>query len=242
MPHATLDGMSAPVIRRTPRHSATVVAARDLTPRMRRLTLHVPNLQRCRPAQDVELILADETGRKVKRRYTIRHFRASAGEIDVDAVLHGHGGPGSQWAATAATGDPIEFFGPRGRLELREADWHLFVGDESALPAFATLIEALPSGPAAIALIEVDGAADEIALTRAGELSVRWLHRAGDPAGTPRLLAEALDALRPPPGTGRAYLLGESRAVVALRDHLPVGREQTYLKGYWNLGRVTASR
>jgi len=234
--------MSTPVIRRTPLHAATVTAVRELTPRMRRLTLQAPTVEQLRPAQDVEVVLADETGRKVKRRYTIRQFRDGNREIDVDALMHGHGGPGAQWAATAVAGDHVQFFGPRGKLELRDADWHLFVGDESALPAFAALIEALPPTQLAIALVEVGDASDEIGVERAhGELAIRWLHRRDVPPGTPELLAAAIDELQTPPGTGRAYLLGESRAVVSLRSHLAVHRigvGETYLKGYWNVGRI----
>ena len=234
--------MGTPVIRRTPLHTATVTAVHDLTPRMRRLTLHAPTVDPPRPAQDIELVLGDETGRKVKRRYTIRQFRDGSREIDVDALLHGHGGPGAQWAATASAGDHVQFFGPRGKLELRDADWHLFVGDESAVPAFAALIEALPVTQRAVALVEVGDASDEIGVERAhGELAVRWLHRGDVPPGTPDLLAGAIDELQTPSGTGRAYLLGESRAVVSLRSHLRahgIGVAQTYLKGYWNVGRI----
>lgn len=234
--------MSTPVIRRTPLHTATVIAVHDLTPRMRRLTLQAPTVEPPRPAQDIELVLGDQTGRKVKRRYTIRQFRHGGSEIDVDALLHGHGGPGAQWAATARAGDNVQFFGPRGRLELRDADWHLFVGDESALPAFAALIEALPPAQRAVALVEVGDASDEVAIERDhGELAVRWLHRGDVAPGTPDLLAGAVDELPTPTGTGRAYLLGESRAVVSVRSHLRahgVGVDQTYLKGYWNVGRI----
>jgi NADPH-dependent ferric siderophore reductase len=234
--------MSTPVIRRTPLHAATVTAVRELTPRMRRLTLQAPTVEQPRPAQDVEVVLGDETGRKIKRRYTIRQFRDGNREMDVDALLHGHGGPGAQWAATAAAGDHVQFFGPRGKLELRDADWHLFIGDESALPAFAALIEALPPTQRAIALVEVGDASDEIGIERdRGELAIRWLHRGDVPPGTPVLLAAAIDELQTPPGTGRAYLLGESRAVVSLRAHLGahgIGVGETYLKGYWNVGRI----
>ena len=234
--------MSTPVIRRTPLHAATITAVRELTPRMRRLTLQAPTVESPRPAQDVEVVLDDETGRKVKRRYTIRQFRDGNCEIDVDALLHGHGGPGARWAATANAGDPVQFFGPRGKLELRDADWHLFVGDESALPAFAALIEALPPTQRAVALVEVGDASDEIGVERdRGGLAIRWLHRGEVPPGTPNLLAAAIDELQTPPGTGRAYLLGESRAVVSLRSHLAahgIGVGQTYLKGYWNVGRI----
>src|SRR5438046_2072360 len=90
---------------------------------------------------------------------------------------------------------------PAIRRTPRHAGWRLFVGDESALPAFAALIESLPPEQAAIALIEVESAADEIAVGRpGGELTLHWLHRNGVPPGSPLLLADALDALPPRPG------------------------------------------
>ncbi len=230
--------MTSPVIRRTPLHDATVTAARDLTPRMRRITLQVPSLSATPAlAQDVELVLVDASGRRVKRRYTIRHFHPDSAEIDVDALLHGHArSPGAQWAATAVPGDAIQFFGPRGKLELRDADWHLFVGDESALPAIEALVEALAPGENAIALIEVGDPSDELPVK--GETI--WLHRGEVPPGGPDLLGAAIDALATPRGRGRGYLLGESRVVAALRARMHahgLANEDLYVKGYWNVGR-----
>jgi NADPH-dependent ferric siderophore reductase len=223
------------VIRRTPLHAATVVDAHDLTPRMRRITLSARTLDQPRPAQDVELVLADDTGRKVKRRYTITRHRN--GRFDIDALLHGDA-PGATWAARAAPGDDVQFFGPRGRLELRGADWHLFIGDESALPAIAELAMAVRTP--AYALLEVGDDKDELPVAA----DVRWLHRGATPPGGPDLLAAAVDAFAPPPGTGHAYAMGESRVVAALRPRLHVlgiPNEQLYVKGYWNVGRVAVS-
>ncbi len=223
-------------IRRTPLHEATVVRAEPLTPRLRRITLQVPTLEPPRPAQDVELILTDDTGRKVKRRYTIRHYRADGPEIDLDAILHGHG-PGARWAAAARPGDRISFFGPRGRLALTGEDWHLFLVDESALPAAAALVEALPTNTAKYVLAEVDGPDEELAIPGA---QVRWLHRGSTPPGTPDLLDAALADFSAPAGDGHGYLLGESRVIAALRPRLHalgLPNERLYVKGYWNVGR-----
>ena len=131
-------------VRRTPQHQAAVTAVGDLTPRMRRITVAGPSLVGLpsTPAQDVELVLPDGAGRRVKRRYTIRSARPDAGELDIDALVHPHG-PGGQWAGTVEVGDSVELFGPRGHLELRPAAWHLFVGDEAGLPAIAALLEVL---------------------------------------------------------------------------------------------------
>lgn len=224
------------VIRRTPQHAATVIDVRELTPRMRRLTLHVPTLDEPRPAQDVELALLDDSGRKVKRRYTIRHHRGAAHEIDLDALLHGHG-PGARWAATARPGDRIDLFGPRGKLELTDAAWHLLVGDESALPAIAALAEAVDAP--AYALVEVAGPADELPIPDA---TVSWLHRGETPPGTAGLLGAAIDGFTPPNGQGQGYLLGESRAVVALRERMQPLVASLYVKGYWNVARPPSGR
>ena len=226
-------------VRRTPMHDAVVEQVSRLTPRMVRISLSAPTMSGVlvTPAQDVEVIVTDGAGRRAKRRYTIRRADSAAGRIDLDVLVHGHG-PGSGWAEAARPGDTVQYLGPRGKLELRPAGTHLLVGDESAIPAFAAITEALPEGEAAIAIIEVGTAADEPAFD--APAAVTWVHRGALPPGTPDLLARALTAT-PAPGTGtRAYLLGESRAVVALRpavNALGIPNEQIFLKGYWNIGR-----
>lgn len=229
--------MSAPLVRRSPAHTGTVVATVDLTPRMRRVTVASETMRdvAVRPAQDVEVFLSEPTGRRVKRRYTIRRHRADAGEIDLDVLVHGHG-PGSAWAASAAPGDAVQFQGPRGKLELRPAAWHLLVGDESALPAIASIAESLSADESAVALLEIDGASDELPVAA----DVHWVVREGAPAGGPDLLAHALENLEPPAGIARAYLMGETRAMVALRPLVEakgVPHDAVFVKGYWNLGR-----
>ena len=228
--------MSTPVIRRSPINRATVTAVSSLTPRMRRVTVRAEAMVGVviRPAQDVELLLREPSGRRVKRRYTIRHARPASGELDLDVLLHGDG-PGARWGADAQPGDVVEFQGPRGKLELRPAAAHLLIGDESALPAIAAICEALPSSEPARALIEVTDAADELPV--AGD--VRWVHRGDAAPGSPDLLAAALDALDVPAGTA-AYLMGESRAMVALRAAVEargVDHDAVFVKGYWNIGR-----
>jgi NADPH-dependent ferric siderophore reductase len=228
--------VSKPLVRRTPPQQGTVLAASQLTPRMRRVTVHaetmigVPIL----PAQDVELLLRETSGRRVKRRYTIRYARPDAGEFDLDVLLHGDG-PGARWGADAQAGDALEFQGPRGKLELRSAPSHLLVGDESALPAIAAISEALPDDEPARALIEVGDAADELPV----RADASWVHRGATPPGGAELLAAAL-AETEIPQDAHAYLMGETRAMVTLRAVLEdrgVAHDAIFVKGYWNLGR-----
>jgi NADPH-dependent ferric siderophore reductase len=229
---------AGPIVRRSPAHRGVVLATAELTPRMRRITVRADALKgtTVRPAQDVEVLLREATtGRRVKRRYTIRQLRCETGEIDLDVLLHG-AGPGSSWGAAVAPGDELEFQGPRGKLQLVPADWHLLVGDESALPAIAAISEALPATEPAVAVIEVDGPADELPV----EAETHWVHRAGSPPGGAELLSAAVRGLALPSGAGHAYLMGETRAMVALRALLEergVPHESIFVKGYWNLGR-----
>jgi NADPH-dependent ferric siderophore reductase len=203
---------------------------------MRRVTVRSDAMRgvAIRPAQDVELLLRDPSGRRVKRRYTIRHARPESGELDLDVLLHG-AGPGAQWGASARPGDELEFQGPRGKLELRPAPWHLLVGDESALPAIAAIAEALPDAERARAVIEVRDAGDELPV----DADVSWVHRGATPPGTAQLLSAALEGVEIPAGA-RGYLMGETRAMVALRGVLEergVAHEAIFVKGYWNIGR-----
>ena len=224
-------------IRRSPIHHGQVLAGRDLTPRMRRVTVRSEAMLgvELRPAQDVELHLVDGAGRRVKRRYTIRAARPETGELDLDVLLHGDW-PGSQWGRTAAPGDPVSFQGPRGKLELRPAAWHLLVGDESALPAIAAICDALPAGEPAVAVLEVQDAADELPVAA----QTHWVYRGAAAPGTPDHLLPVIESLTPPDGPGHGYLLGETRSMVALRALLEargLAHEAIFVKGYWNIGR-----
>jgi NADPH-dependent ferric siderophore reductase len=231
--------MPAPLVTRSPVHTGVVLANTALTPRMRRVTIRAESLRdlTIRPAQDLELHLRDETGRRVKRRYTIRQARPGDAEFDVDVVLHGQG-PGAEWGASARPGDPVACQGPRGKLELRAAPWHLLAGDESALPAIAAICEALPAAESAFAVVEVADAAEQLPLPPG--TTVRWVHRDGQPPGTPELLRTGIAALDLPPGAGRGYLMGETRSMVALRALLEqrgLEHDAIFVKGYWNIAR-----
>lgn len=229
--------MTPPIVRRSPVHTGTVVGNEPLTPRMRRVTVRADALQglAVRPAQDLELHLREDSGRRVKRRYTIRHARPDVGEADLDVLLHG-AGAGSKWGEQAGAGDQISFQGPRGKLELRNARYHVLCGDESALPAAAAIAEALPADETFIAVIEVRDAADELPVPG----DVRWVHRGDHPPGTPELLLPEAAKIDVPHAWAQYYLLGETRSMVALRamfESRGALHDTIFVKGYWNIGR-----
>jgi NADPH-dependent ferric siderophore reductase len=66
--------------------------------------------------------------------------------------------------------------GPGGR-SARAADWHLLVGDETALPAIARILESLPATASGYAIVEVPDEADRLSLSKPEGILLRWLHR-----------------------------------------------------------------
>jgi NADPH-dependent ferric siderophore reductase len=221
----------------------TVVGARDITPRMRRVSLVSETLERFdyRPGQDLVLNLPDDTGGQARRHYTIRSFDPAETRLEIDFVLHG-ASPATRWARRAAIGDEILAEGPRGRTIVRgPADWRLFAGDETALPGIAAMIEALPAGEHAIAFIEVAGAAEEQPIETAAALDLTWLHRAGPPQAPSLGLMQALTTFQLPSGDGQACIIGETSTVRAQRQGLIARgfpKDRIAAEGYWRPGRV----
>src|SRR5258708_17432195 len=118
-----------------------------LTEDYRRLTFSGSGLEAIayKPGQDLMLRVPNGQGRVINRRYTIRRADRDRRTIDVDIVVHGDG-PGARWAAAAAPGDELDAVGPRGSVVIDEAaGWHLFIGDETALPGMLAMAESLPT-------------------------------------------------------------------------------------------------
>jgi NADPH-dependent ferric siderophore reductase len=222
-----------------------LVESLELTPHTRRLVLTAPELDgfTYHPGQDVMLLVAAEGNRPVRRRYTIRSLDRARLALTLDIVLHGSG-PGERWIRSACPGDTIEGIGPRGKITtLPSADWHLFMGDESALPAIFAMTEALPGDSTARLVLEVPDPEDEQELLAPARTAVSWLHRLGGPAGRPEALAAEAAEVELPPGHGHAYLLGEARVVLALREVLAgrgLSQQQMSPKAYWGRGRANA--
>jgi NADPH-dependent ferric siderophore reductase len=223
-------------ITRTGQFLTTVAELRTLSPRMRRIVLTAPEIagQSWPLACDIAVVLTGPDGREVRRRYTVR---SSAGEqLVIDAVLHGHG-PGSSWAQSLEPGHQVSFFGPRGELPLPPAGWLLALTDEAGLPAIGALAEAAAAAGRELRVL-AEIAEDSERYPLPTDAQVRWLTRDGRPAGTPDRLLDALAEFGPATGPGYAYVLGESRSIVTVRDELArfgLSRSEVYAKGYWNL-------
>ncbi len=196
------------------------------------------------PPYDLVALKKDLHGgdRPAKRTYTIRWLDRAAQRLAIDFVVHGEEGIAGPWAGRAAPGDTLVLMGPSGKWSPnQEADWHLFAGDDSALPAIAAGLEALHPAAVGHAYLEVDSAAEVIALAAPAGLELHWLQRDGRAAGTTTLLADAVAAGPWPDGHVDAFIHGERGAMKALRDILftqkGLARSQVSLSGYWAHGR-----
>lgn len=168
------------------------------------------------------------------RTYTVRRWDAESRELTLDVVVHGDEGLAGPWAMRVQPGDTVHFIGPGGAYAPSvDADWHLMVGDESALPAIAASLEALPPGVAVHAFVEVSGPEEEQKADH-----VTWLHRGDRVVG--ELLVEAVRGLEFPAGRVHAFVHGEATFVKEIRRLLfvdrQVPRDQVSISGYWRLG------
>jgi len=214
----------------------TVEEAQTLSPAVRRIRFAASGLETMAwtPGQDLVLNLPDAP----RRHYTVRVLRE--GSLDIDFVLHGHG-PAAAWAKDVRVGDEIEAVGPRGRTRLAaDADWHLFLGDETCIPAIFAMLEVLPKGVPATAFIEIGSAEEKQPLSTTDDLDLTWVIRGG-PAQPNSLLLDRLKRFQPPAGVGHAYLIGETSGVRAQRHYLLEHGwtpERITAEGYWRPGRL----
>jgi NADPH-dependent ferric siderophore reductase len=113
------------------------------------------------------------------------------------------------------------------------------IGDESALPAIATVLAVLPEGLQARVFVEVADPAEEQPLATGERTELRWLHRGAARPGRP--LVEAVREAGPPDRVAavdcQAWVSAESAAVREIRafllDECGLVRRRVYATGYW---------
>lgn len=172
------------------------------------------------------------------RRYTIRSWDPETRRVTIDFVVHGDTGYAGRWANEARPGDILQFVGPHGAyLPDPEADWHLMVGDESALPAIAASLEQIRPGIPVVAIVIVDGPANEQPLDSPGDLTASWIHRTGNDT---RRVVDAVAGVSFRPGKIDVFVHGEAAEIRAVRKYLVdahgIDRRGTSISPYWRRG------
>jgi NADPH-dependent ferric siderophore reductase len=186
------------------------------------------------------------------RTYTVRRADPDNREIAIDFVVHGDNGVAAPWAENAKPGDAAYLMGPSGAYSPdSDADWHLFAGDEAAIPAISVALEALPPDAIGQAFIEVAGPDDEIALTAPDGVKINWIYRGGradlvsdDQAGDNAPLVGAVKGAPWLPGQVQVFIHGEAQTVMHnLRPYIRKERGvdakwASSISGYWRRGRT----
>lgn len=174
--------------------------------------------------EDLDHVDADQRPRP--RRYTIRRWDGDRRELTIDFVAHGDSGYAGTWAQRTTPGDRLQFSGPGGSFQPSPAvDWHLLIGDESALGAIGASLESLPAGRRAKVVVVVDGPEHQIELPTQAKAEITWLHRDDvSDAGVESLLVNAVTETEFPSGSFDVFLHGEAGEVRAVRKHLVAER------------------
>lgn len=156
------------------------------------------------------------------RTYTTRAVRhaPSGSEIDIDMVRHSPVlGPASAWIEQVRIGQRILVLGPDatwragepGGVDFvppRRTDAHLLVGDETAAPAIAVMLEHLPHSARGIAVLELPDDGDHAYLPAHPGFEVRCFTRTGGERNR-LLVSEALRAARELTPAGEAHAVEE---------------------------------
>ena len=144
-----------------------------------------------------------DAARNPVRTYTVRRIDPDARLLDIDMVVHPGAGPAGAWAAQAAPGDTLIVAGPDARspdsavgidFHPGTADHLLLVGDETAVPALASILESQAAArmTSIDVIAEVPRAGDALELARPGaadgadrrlDLRISWASRDEWPGG-----------------------------------------------------------
>jgi NADPH-dependent ferric siderophore reductase len=177
----------------------------------------------------------------VTRTYTLRRADVARQEVAIDFVVHGDEGIAAPWAAHAEPGDLLTMSGAGGAYRPDpDSDWHLLAGDESALPAICSALDALPADARGLAYLETSDPGEYLDATPPSGVEVIWLHRPR-PGSQPRMLADAVAAGSWLPGRADVFAHGERDSMKAVRAALKArlgDGDQLSLSGYWASGRT----
>lgn len=227
-------------------HACAVVAATTLSPSVREVVLKGNARELAgAPGNDVMVRVEAPDGRFTRRRYSVRALDDAADTLTL-WVSGAHEGPGSHWARTAIPGDHVDVIGPRGKIVLDPlADWHLFVGDLTALAAVYRLAQSIETPGRAIVVVEVDHPDDALTAAFDEGLGVTgvFVERAGRAGNDATGLLSALGAVALPGEVGHAYLFGEFSVVRQVRTALydrGLEESQVSSKAHWRVDRVNA--
>lgn len=179
-----------------------------------------------------------KSSRPVVRNYTVRDFRPSVAELDIDFVVHGTDGVAGPWSITAEVGAPVAFIDQGVGWRSVESDSTLLVADETGLPAVVGILRDLPRDAVGTAIIEIPDGADRQPTAEPSGVDVRWVVRDSARPG-----ALALETARSLPLSAGAsvFAVGESALATGVRrwavSEVGVPKGNVVFCGYYKLAK-----
>ncbi|NYT58293.1 siderophore-interacting protein [Alcaligenaceae bacterium] len=183
------------------------------------------------------LIFAQDQPKPAMRDYTPRRYDPAASELDIDFVLH-HAGPATEWAKYAEPGHFVGIAGPRGSFLVPTAyDWHLLIGDETAIPAIGRRLEELPAAAKAIVIIKTETDAGRLEFSSRCQLDIQWVSETDSTGAAMGAFESAMRNMTLPSGEGYAWAAGEYSEIKAVRQYLVEGlgldKDRIRAASYW---------
>lgn len=210
-------------------YAATVLRREPLSPHLVRLTLGGLDgfASSGVPDEWVGLVVP---GQFQSRYYTVRSWDGA--ELVLDVVVHEEGLV-TEWASRDCVGELVTIQEAKGSFAMPgSAGWLLLVGDLTAMPAIARILETV-SVPTRV-WAEVP---DDLAGYLPDGAGVTWL---APPGPDESALASVVEGIDWPEGEGYFWMAGESSQMRAIRKHLmrEVRLPSTAydVMGYWRGG------
>lgn len=210
-------------------YEAKVLSRTQLSEHLVRMVLGVEGFESTGiPDEWVALMVP---GQFQTRYYTVRKWTGS--ELTLDIVVHDEGLV-TEWALTDCVGDVVSISEPKGSfLPAEDAAWVVLLGDLTALPAIARILETNSGVPTQAFVSSPDGPIEDYAD------GISWI--SGDVA-----LSAFVESFVWPEGDGYFWMAGESAQMRQIRRH--VRRELGWdasrqdLMGYWSNTRSRQTR
>ncbi len=226
----------------------TVTFTKQLTPRARRITFTgMTVVESVKPASYLSLYFDEPRSdrppspgipRRAERSYTPRYLDPGCNSMTVDFVLHGSG-RAAEWACTAKAGDTIWASPTTGGYDIPDDVHHLVLaGDDTAIPAIGTIVEAIPDQTRTTIILEVVDEDDERELSDEVRTDPIWLHRGTDVETAGFQTLNLVKSIAVPPDA-HWWVAGEREAIANVRDVLIIDRgiakDRISLNAYWRL-------
>ncbi|WP_300669450.1 siderophore-interacting protein [Soonwooa sp.] len=176
------------------------------------------------------------------RTYTHRGINFEKNEIYLEFVAHGDEGPASDFAIHAPIGSELGIsMHAEPKSLYPEVEDYLLVGDATAIPVLACILESLPENAKVHVIIEVISAEDVQKITTKAQATFEWLINP-TPGQNSFLAARTklyVDDMNP--NSRFAYVAAEFSSVKEIRNYLRKEKQWTKDEldaySYWKFGK-----